>query len=140
MENLKPEIEALLAQKVLARLATADKETNQPHVVPVWFEWDGQSVWISSYSNTRKIKELRANPACSILVDTDEHGGQAHAVIFEGKAELVRGPKDWLRQRIEQVYIKYLGPQGVLDKAPQEWLEDPHNLLVKLTPDKVYSW
>ena len=35
-------IEATLAQPVLARLATANPRSLQPHVVPVWFWWDGE--------------------------------------------------------------------------------------------------
>ena len=42
----------------LDRLATANPRTLQPHVVPVWFWWDGTSLWISAFSSTRKVKEL----------------------------------------------------------------------------------
>ena len=31
----------VLSQPLIARLATAD-QNNQPHVVPVWFGWDGE--------------------------------------------------------------------------------------------------
>ena len=51
-------IEMVLAEPVLARLATTDPKTMQPHVVPVWFMWDGASVWISSFVSTRKIRGL----------------------------------------------------------------------------------
>ena len=51
----------VLSQPLIARLATAD-QNNQPHVVPVWFGWDGEFLWISSFSNTRKIKRFAAEP------------------------------------------------------------------------------
>lgn len=136
----KESLDAALQAPNLARLATADPKTCQPHVVPVWFGWDGASLWISSYSNTRKIKELKANPNCSILIDIAEKDGVSWGILMEGQAELIREPKDWLRKQILWVYEKYLGPQGVLAPEPQEWVYDPHSLLVKLSPKKIMTW
>lgn len=139
--RLTPELRDLLSQPVLARLATVDVATLQPHVVPVWFEWDGESVWISSYSNTRKVRELRRHAKCSIVVDVaGGDGNPTGAVIFEGEAELVRGPRPWLEEKITRLYTRYLGAEGVLAPAPQEWLHDPHNLLIKLTPTSILTW
>jgi nitroimidazol reductase NimA-like FMN-containing flavoprotein (pyridoxamine 5'-phosphate oxidase superfamily) len=136
----RAEIDAALEAPNLARLATTDPATCQPHVVPVWFGWDGQSLWISSYSNTRKIKELKANAKCAILIDTAEKDGAPWGILMEGEAELVREPKDWLREKIIWVYTRYLGPEGILAPAPQEWIADPHNLLIKLSPQRIMSW
>ena len=136
----KAVVERFLAQPLLARLATVDVHTNHPHVAPVWYGWDGESVWISSYSSTRKIRELKSNPYCSIVVDTAEGMDGVSAVLFEGKAELVAAPRDFLREKITWVYIRYLGPEGVLAPDPQKWLDSPENLLIKLTPEKIYCW
>ncbi len=136
----KESLHAALQAPNLARLATADLTTCQPHVVPVWFGWDGDSLWIHSYSNTRKIRELRANPNCSVVIDTVGKDGTSWGVLMEGQAELIREPKDWLQQQITWVYLKYLGPEGVLAPDPQEWIHDPHSILVKLTPKKIMTW
>jgi PPOX class probable F420-dependent enzyme len=124
----------------LARIATVDASTGRPHVVPVWYGWDGESVWISSYSSTRKIRELKSSPYCSIVVDAAEGGEGLTAVLFEGKAELVTAPRDFLREKITWVYARYLGPEGVLAPDPQKWLDSPENLLIKVTPEKIYAW
>jgi len=129
-------INDFLQQPLIARMATADLN-GQPHVVPVWFGWDGTIVWISSYSNTRKVKELEKNPRISVVVDEAKSNGENSGVIFEGSAELIREPREFLREKFVWIYTRYLGPQGVLAEEPQSWIEDPHNLLIKLTPDKV---
>ena len=76
MDTLSPErkaqIDAFLAEPLLARLASASPETLQPHVVPVWYAWDGEIFWINSYVTTRKIGELRDNPRCAVVVDVAE--------------------------------------------------------------------
>ena len=46
-----------LADAHLARLATCNPDTLQPHVVPVWYEWDGEYIWISTFRSTRKVRE-----------------------------------------------------------------------------------
>jgi nitroimidazol reductase NimA-like FMN-containing flavoprotein (pyridoxamine 5'-phosphate oxidase superfamily) len=129
----------VLSQPLIARLATADLN-NQPHVVPVWFGWDGEYLWISSFSNTRKIKDLQQNPKVSVAIDVSGDDGKTQAVIMEGQAELVVEPRDFLRKQFQWIYTLYLGEEGVKAKDPQEWIEDSHNLLIKLSPEQVYVW
>jgi nitroimidazol reductase NimA-like FMN-containing flavoprotein (pyridoxamine 5'-phosphate oxidase superfamily) len=133
-------IEAFLSEPLLARMATASARDLQPHVVPVWFLWDGESVWISSYKSTRKIRELQCNPKCSIVIDAANRAGGLSAVLFEGQAELVTEPREFVQEMVTRVYAKYLGPEGVLAADPQEWIYSPENLLIKLTPEKTVTW
>jgi nitroimidazol reductase NimA-like FMN-containing flavoprotein (pyridoxamine 5'-phosphate oxidase superfamily) len=129
----------VLSQPLIARLATADLN-NQPHVVPVWFGWDGEYLWISSFSNTRKVKDLQQNPKVSVAIDVSGDDGKTQAVIMEGQAELVVEPRGFLRKQFQWIYTLYLGEEGVKAKDPQEWIEDSHNLLIKLSPEQVYVW
>lgn len=130
---------SLLTEPLIARLATSD-QNNQPHVVPVWFAWDGASIWVSSFSNTRKIKDIQQNPKISIAIDVGGATGGSKAVIMEGKAELVVEPREFLRKQFLWIYQRYLGEVGVKGKQPLEWIEDPHNLLVRFTPEQVLVW
>jgi nitroimidazol reductase NimA-like FMN-containing flavoprotein (pyridoxamine 5'-phosphate oxidase superfamily) len=140
LTSRKEQIDASLVQPVLARIATSDLITGQPHVVPVWFAWDGESLWISAFRSTRKVKELQKNPLCSIVVDTASSGTENWGVVLEGEAELVTEPQEFLEEMTTRIYTRYLGPDGVLDKDPQSWIKDPENLLIKLTPENTYSW
>lgn len=134
------EIDDFLNQPLLARLATVNPETLQPHVVPVWYGWDGKSLWMSAFRSTRKVKELMDNPRCSIVIDLDEADGGIRAVLMEGMAELVTEPQKLVEENTTWVYTRYLGPEGVLDSEPQSWIKDPENLLIKLTPEMVKTW
>ena len=133
-------IESVLAEPVLARLATTNPKTMQPHVVPVWFAWDGESVWISSFVSTRKIRELKNNPRGAVLIESKQEGSKLQAVLLEGTVELVTQPRQLVSEIASRVYIRYLGPEGVKDPEPQSWLNDPENLLIKLTPKRIMSW
>jgi general stress protein 26 len=136
----KEQIDACLVQPVLARLATANPLTGQPHVVPVWYLWDGESIWISAFRSTRKVKELQKNPLCSIVVDYSSSGTENWGVVMEGFGDLITEPQEFLEEMTTRIYTRYLGAEGVLEDDPQSWIKDAENLLIKLTPEKTYTW
>lgn len=138
--NRKDLIESVLAEPVLARLATTNPKNLQPHVVPVWFVWDGESVWVSSFISTRKIRELQHNPRGAVLIESKQEGGKLTAVLLEGPVELVAEPRPLVSEIASRIYLRYLGPEGIKDPEPQSWLNDPENLLIKLTPKRIISW
>ena len=135
----KEQIESLLGQPVLARLATANPKTNQPHVVPVWFLWDGEYIWISAFSSTRKARDLGQNPRCAVLIEP-EKSGDLQAVLFEGPAELIEQPRQLVCEVSLRIYTHYMGEEGVKAAEPQSWAVDPENRLVRLLPSHIYAW
>jgi len=135
----KAAIDVFLAEPLIARLATVDSG-GQPHVVPVWYGWDGESLWISSFISTRKMGDLRHNPRISVAIDIAYGDNQNKAVIFEGAAAVISEPRDLVASQSEWIYKRYLGEQGVLAQSPQSWIVDPENRLIKLTPDRVVAW
>jgi general stress protein 26 len=123
----------------LARLATCNPKTLQPHTVPVWYEWDGRSVWISSFRSTRKIKEIQKNPRVALVVDIAIDGDTNMGVMFEGPVELVGDPQLGIQQGTS-IYTRYLGAEGAQSPTPQSWLHDPEHVLIKLTSVWVHTW
>jgi nitroimidazol reductase NimA-like FMN-containing flavoprotein (pyridoxamine 5'-phosphate oxidase superfamily) len=132
-------VDDFLEAPLIARMATADKD-GRPHVVPVWYGWDGQALWISSFASTRKIGELEVNPYLSVVIDVAEADGANKAVVFEGEVELIESPRDLVAEKSTWIYTRYLGEQGVLGKEPQSWIHDPLNRIIKLTPTDVFIW
>lgn len=135
------QIAELLAAPVLGRLATSNPNTNQPHAVPLWFLWDGEIAWISSFNGTRKIKDLRANPRAALLVEPDDkHPSLLQAVLLEGPIELIEAPRDFIAEQALRIYTKYLGEQGALAPEPQSWAQDLQGLIIRLRPEKIVAW
>lgn len=132
-------INAFLAEPLIARMATADK-SGQPHVVPVWFAWDGSALWVSAFSSTRKVKDLEENPLISVAIDETKDNDATRAVILEGKAELLREPAEFLKRQFTWIYARYVGEEHVGEAKYQDWIVDPENTLIKLIPLKVFTW
>lgn len=56
----------------------------RPHVMPVWGVWDDAAVWFSSSSQSRKTRNLAANPRAAITTDNP-----LQPVVVEGNVERV---------------------------------------------------
>jgi len=132
-------INTFLSEPLIARMATADK-SGQPHVVPVWFAWDGSALWVSAFSSTRKVKDLEENPLISVAIDETKDNDATRAVILEGKAELLREPAEFLKRQFTWIYARYVGEEHVGEAKYQDWIVDPENTLIKLVPLKVFTW
>ena len=143
METLPPEkrdfVNTFLAEPRIARMATANK-IGQPHVVPVWYAWDGNTLWISAYADTRKVKDLQENPLISVAIDEVSLEGKTQAVILEGKAVLLYEPAELLKRQFTWIYSRYVGADHVSEPTYQDWINDPQNTLIELTPNKIYVW
>lgn len=134
----KDEIDALLASPILARLATA--QDNKPHVVPVWFEWDGESLWVVNDKSHRKISELRANPHVAVSIDQTYGGLRFWGILMEGQAELIEEPEDFVMDATKRIYTKYMGSGTMGLPTLQQMLPKGENILIKLTPTNIITW
>jgi nitroimidazol reductase NimA-like FMN-containing flavoprotein (pyridoxamine 5'-phosphate oxidase superfamily) len=134
------EYDAFLVHPHLARVATVNPKTLQPHVVPVWYAWDGTSLWINTFRNTRKVKDLLKNPRIAVTIDSDKMVEGLTGVLMEGQAEFVEMPRPELEAKIAWIYVRYLGEEGVNAADPQSWIKDPEATLIRLTPSWVKSW
>jgi len=90
-----------LAARV-ARLATVSAG-GQPHLVPVTFAAEADTVWFAvdakpkSSTDLRRLRNIRANPRVSLLVDHyDEDWSQLWWVRADGEARVGAGPVEAL--------------------------------------------
>ncbi len=96
MTSFSPvELEYLLSQRRLARIATADAG-GQPHVTPVgmWsYNQDTGTVDVSGrdFASTRKYRNVQDNPKAALVVDdiASVNPWRPRAVVVEGPAEAI---------------------------------------------------
>ena len=62
----------------------------RPHLVPVWFLWDGSSFLIFSQPNAQKVRNLRRSPQVMVALEAADEGEDV--AIFEGEATLLEDP------------------------------------------------
>lgn len=75
-----------LRKETIIWLSTV-RPDGRPHLVPVWFLWDGSIVLIFSQPNTQKMRNLRQNTNVALALESNGDGSDV--VTLEGKAELL---------------------------------------------------
>jgi PPOX class probable F420-dependent enzyme len=64
----------------------------RPHLVPVWFHWDGERIVAFSKPNARKVGNLRDQPLVMLAVGTP--GPDFEVELIEATAELPEIPAE----------------------------------------------
>ena len=78
----------------------------RPHLVPVWFLWEGETILIFSKPEHQKIRNLRQNPAVTVALDSADHGDDI--TVLEGVAALIDEPD--VTTILPAYASKYAGP------------------------------
>jgi general stress protein 26 len=134
------QIDAILTgEPLVARLATVNPKTLQPHITLVWYLWDGASIWISAFISTRKAKDISKNEKIAVLIEPKD-SKPFQAILFEGPCEFISEPRDQVAEMSLKIYERYMGTEGVKAKEPQSWAVDAENRLIKLTPARTFTW
>jgi len=80
------QIDGRLRAEPIIWLSTVQPD-GRPHLVPVWFWWDGATVLIFSKPGSQKVRNLRHSSHVVLALDTADEGEDV--VLFEGRAELL---------------------------------------------------
>ncbi len=107
----------------------------RPHLVPVWFLWDGTSLTIFSQPNNQKIRNLRANPNVCLALEAANEGEDVG--ILEGTATFISmdAAADILPQYREK-YAKSIADMGWTPETMMASYSQP----IRVTPTKLIAW
>ena len=134
MNDMTPEqLKEFLGSKALIDLATITP-AGYPHVVPIWYEWDGTSLWMSTPMYTKKIKNLQKNQKVGFSIALPDL--PYCAVIGRGEAEL---SEDTGGELIKRLCYRYLPKEKAEAYFPM-LMERGTRMKIKLTPAWMKSW
>jgi len=119
-------------------LATADA-TGQPHVIPVCYVFDGESVYsvldakpkTTPLRQLRRVRNILANPRVSLVVDHyEEDWTSLQYVMVTGDAGLLESGEEWARAivMLREKYPQY--QQMDLAQSP----------VIKIVPSRFVPW
>ena len=80
------QIDARLRSEPIIWLSSV-RPDGRPHLVPVWFWWDGAAILLFGKPGSQKVRNLRHNAHAIVALDTADEGEDV--VVFEGTAELL---------------------------------------------------
>ena len=131
------ERDAFLADERVCRVATIGAD-GAPHVTPLWFVWDGKSLWLNSIVRSQRWVDLQREPRIAIVIDAGREYGELCGVEIEGSVSVVgnvpRGPEA----------IEALVPvERAFDRKysqSDEYSPDGFHAWLRVDPSKITSW
>jgi PPOX class probable F420-dependent enzyme len=127
-------IRRFLESESVVWLATTGDD-GRPSLVPVWFLWDGEAIFVASKPHARKVRNIRSNPAVMIaLGDADE---DFDVGLVEARAQLVDVPTASLLAT--GLRAKYAGRLAEIGVGPAEFAAT-YSQVVRIEPDRWLPW
>jgi PPOX class probable F420-dependent enzyme len=134
--GLTDELRVLLAERRYAILATHDPD-DVIHLTPVWFMFDNGRFFFESSSHSRKIRNLRRDPAASVIVDARSPGAEKW-VSAAGRAEVFGGEESTVVNSL--IRHRYLTQEALGDDRVEGVYAAADDVTIRLTPEKWRSW
>jgi PPOX class probable F420-dependent enzyme len=78
-------VDALLDRETVVWLSSV-RPDGRPHLIPIWFWWDGDAVLFASKPEACKVANLRANADCMLAIGDPD--ADFDVALIEARAEL----------------------------------------------------
>ncbi len=107
----------------------------RPHLVPVWFFWDGKTILIFSQPGNQKMRNLQQNQNVMLALEALEQGEDV--VLIEGKAELTGRPAQTMN--MPEFAAKYDELIKSMNTDP-DTIAKSYSEAILVTPTKFIRW
>ena len=127
-------IDRLLHGEPVVWLSTV-RPDGGPHLVPIWFSWDGREILIASKPHAQKVRNVRGNPG--VMLALGEAEDDFDVGLLEGRAEVLDAPAaDVLPATHLAKYRRQLTAIGL---SPAEFLET-YSQVIRIVPTRFLPW
>ena len=103
----------------------------RPHLVPVWYLWDGETILFFSQPAAQKVRNLKHNPQVVLALDTKADGEDV--VIVEGVATLL--PAGTVDATLPPFVAKYTRLMAEINTDPAT-MAASHTQAIRITPTR----
>jgi PPOX class probable F420-dependent enzyme len=111
------------------------RKNGSPHVVPVWYRWDGTAAFIWTDEKRGWVRNARRNPLIAFSVQETEP--PFAAVVMHGRAEARTSDADDVSAEIRAITRRYIEESRV-EEYVAGWAQ--LRTIVTIHPDSMSSW
>jgi len=127
-------IDRMLHRESVVWLSTVGQE-GQPHLVPIWFSWDGETVLIASKPHAKKVANLREN--ASVMLALGEPDDDFDVGMVQGIAEL---PAEPAAELLPPCHLaKYRVQMAAIGLSPEEFVRT-YSQVIRIRPTRFLPW
>lgn len=135
-DTLPVDLDTFLARPLFCFLATESSEG--PRVSPLWYLWEGNSLWIAVNPETKSYPaRIERDPRTAVaVVDFDARRGLVQHVGMRGRATV----EGFDPERATRLFRRYLGPEEWWDERFESMFDRPDQYrLVRFDPETVVA-
>lgn len=127
-------VRRFLEQEPVVWLSTV-RPDGAPHLVPIWFWWDGEAVLVFSKPDAQKVRNLRNQPRVMLaLGDADD---DFDVGLIEGRAELLATPTT---EVLPPAHLaKYRDQLAAIGLGSDEYATT-YSQVIRIVPDRPLGW
>lgn len=133
-EMTDDERRCFLLQRARTAILATVRSDGRPHVAPVWFDLDGDTLVFTTWHESVKARNIRNDPRISLCVDDEEP--PFAFVLMEGEAELRESDPN-LRYWATRIAGRYMGEELAEDYGRRNGVEG--ELLLRVRPTNVVA-
>lgn len=111
-------------------------EDGFPHVVPVWYRYDGERFHIWTLETRTWVKNTVLDNHVGFSVHENEVSSRG--VSVKGRAKITTSDGDWVTQEIRRITRRYVPNHAEADPYIHRWRH--LRTIVSITPEKVSAW
>ena len=132
--KMEPRIHDFLNRErpgLLAVVGTVDRDAC-PHLVPVWYRWDGRLIHVWTKEGRAWAKNALRRPEVGVSVQEGPL-----AVMMKGRARVHTGDGPEVDEEIRRITRRYVGDDEV-EGYVEEWRD--LRTIVRIEPSRVFVW
>ena len=131
------DLKELLKRPVVAEFATLSAE-GDISITPIWYGYQDGTFLMSTWENTRAVRNIKKNPKCSMMIDFVD-SQPYYGVHYQGRAA-VEGPEDDA-DAIGRLFAPYLNDDlNAATEYAKQLISWGKRVFVRFTPDKTTTW
>ena len=106
-----------------------------PHLVPIWFWWDGEALLVFSKPAAQKVRNLRAHP--SVMLALGDAEDDFDVGLMRGRAELLDQPT---AEVLPAAHLdKYADKLASIGLSAEEYAAT-YSQVIRIVPDDFLPW
>ena len=134
MDRPRPSVQRALERSDVIWLSSV-RPDRRPHVLPMWFTWDGESIMVFSKPHAQKVRNLRLDP--SVMVAIGQPGIDFDVELIDATAELESTPTVDLLSPAFLAKYQQLMARGQL--TPERYAE-VYSQPITIHPQRWLDW
>lgn len=128
------ELDQFLHERDLVGALATIRADGSPHVVPIWYRWDGAKIIIWSGPTIGWVKRLHDDPRVAFTVY--ENAVPSRAAYIRGVARLHEAPMAELRDELRTITARYV-PAERLEAQLAEYEHDGNATIITIVPEHI---